>query len=190
MPQVPASPNPIQQESVQTTSPISEFLMSLIGGNINYFLAKVMPVGATIDAFLTEAQFQAQTSTDWVLCNGRSVVGSQFQIITGNSNIPDCRGRYSRMKDNGAGIDPHGDLALGSAYADQAHLDNHFHTMTHFLGYPFSGSSVGPVYTNTGAGPSQDFNTTATGNSSGGNLEPATETNPKTIVKNTFIRIN
>ena len=50
---------------------------------------------------LTEAQFQAEADSSWILCDGRSVSGSEYHLITGNVNIPDARGQFLRGENNG-----------------------------------------------------------------------------------------
>lgn len=134
------------------------------------------PVGAVKWAMLDETQFQAQMGTGWILCDGRSVAGSDYETITGNSTVPDARATYLRFKDNGRGLDPNGDPALGSFQDDE--FESHTHTITP------------GVTSDTGAaadGPSQVNDGTIVGetDASGGN-----ENRPKTTIMNLFIRIN
>jgi len=82
-------------------------------------------VGDVRHSLLTEAQFQTYAGEGWVLMDGRSVVGSAYEAITGNTNIPDARGRALRMKDNAAGVNPDGDLALGTLQSDA--FQGHWH---------------------------------------------------------------
>lgn len=58
-------------------------------------------IGAIQSALLTEAQFQAQFGSGWILADGRSVLGSKYETITGRSSIPDLRGVVLRGKNNG-----------------------------------------------------------------------------------------
>jgi len=109
----------IQQEETDYRSGVSEALLTKIGGAINWINANAADQVADIKhSFLTEAQFQSLRGTTWVLCDGRSVVGSDYETLTGNSNIPDVRGRFMRMKDNGRSLDPQGDSALETERAD------------------------------------------------------------------------
>ena len=86
------------------------------------------PIGATKSAKITEAQFQTQMGTGWVLMDGQTSAVSAYETLTGNSTVPDARATVLRMKDNGAGLDPAGDPALGSFQADT--LESHTHTIT------------------------------------------------------------
>ena len=60
-------------------------------------------VGSIQTSWLDETQFRTalglNSSEDhkWCLCDGRNVAGSQFQTITGLTNVPDLRGAYLRM---------------------------------------------------------------------------------------------
>lgn len=92
-------------------------------------------VGDVKFSFLSEVEFQNQFDDSWVLCDGRSVVGSNYQNITANSTIPDMRGQFPRVKDHGAGINPSGDLNLGviqsDTFKEHTHSDSgHSHSIT------------------------------------------------------------
>jgi hypothetical protein len=132
-------------------------------------------VGDIVQSMLTEAQFQSLRGMDWVLMDGRSVVGSAYETITGETNIPDARGTYLRTKDNGRGLDPNGDPALGSYQDDE--LASHQHTTP-------VGAFSGQVNDNPG-GDESDFENGSVTGLTGGN-----ETRPKTTIVNTFIKIN
>lgn len=137
-------------------------------------LGEILPVGSVIHSMLTEAQFQAQSGSGWVLADGRNVSGSVYATITGASTIPDMRSAFLRGKDNAKGLNPDGDLALGTYSADK--LASHTHSYNTF--WSPGGGSLGA----SGGGISgQSFTTGATG----GN-----ETAPKSITVNIFIRIN
>ena len=57
-----------------------------------------LAVGSIQQSLLSEAQFQAvMGSTNWVLANGQGVSGSQYNAITGFTNVPDFRGCFIRM---------------------------------------------------------------------------------------------
>jgi hypothetical protein len=139
---------------------------------------------------LTEAQFQTLRGSEWVLMDGRSVVGSIYETITGEANIPDARGTYLRSKDNGRGLDPNGDPDLGTYQADE--VNEHKHSSNwryHTGGNALAGTQMSD--TNTHMPGSTTSIATATGtstntiNNTGGN-----ETRPKSTVVNTFIKIN
>lgn len=125
--------NLIQVEETEFLSATSYSILRRIGGVINYALTNglVFPVGTIKKAFLTQEQFQDQMGTTWVLMDGRSVVGSDYATLTGNSNIPDARGMFLRMKDNGAGIDQLGDLALGSTEQDNVPYHAHAYNINY-----------------------------------------------------------
>jgi hypothetical protein len=174
---IPFSTATIQQEAVQANAPVSEATWSAMGGAVNFILANFIPVGTIIDSMLDEATFQSQTNTNWVLCDGRSVLGSTYQTLTGNSTVPDCRGRYARAKDNGAGVDTHGDLALGAFESEQIQSHQHGGLL------PYSGPGI-----NVGLGGSDGVVHGVVSYTTG--LTGSGETNPRSIVINKFIRIN
>lgn len=131
-------------------------------------------------AFCTETQFQASYGTNWILCDGRNVAGSSYSSFPGNTNfIPDMRATFPRMKDNGRGLDPNGDLALGTYEADQ--FDSHTHGPGSPIANYLGAQSGGGVGVGVGANVGGAGATAATGGS---------ETAPKATVINMFIRIN
>lgn len=136
------------------------------------------PVGTTIDSILTEAQFQNEFSSDWVLADGRSVAGSQYETVTGNATIPDFRGQFKRGKNNGrsdGNENPDGDVALGT-FQDME-IQSHRHRVFASTGAQ-SGSTQAENTSNSTAASYFTQNT-------GGN-----ETRPKNITVNIFIKIN
>ena len=174
------------------------------------------PLGMVTPSFLTESQFQIEIATlrgvinpsgnpdtTWVLCDGRAILASDYNVLTGNATIPDMRGAVPRMKDNGRGLNPDGDLALGQ-YQGDTYL-SHSHGQRTVIdtvqrmasveawtrgkwGDPTQNSNqyVGAGISNTSAGDSlytryQRVYTDA----SGGN-----ETRSKSVTINYFIKIN
>lgn len=118
----------VQVESVTTGRPVSEFSIQTIGKSVNYILDAIMPVGSIIDSMLTEAQFQTEIGSMWVLADGRSVVGSRYEDITGETNIPDLRGIFRRGKNNGrsdGNEDPAGEETLGTFQTDVVREHTH-----------------------------------------------------------------
>lgn len=101
MSDVPDSTAAIQIEGLQSNAPASESAMQSIGGLLNYLLKRVTPVGSIQDSVLTEAQFQSETGTNWILADGRNVAGSRYSTVTGFTNVPDLRGVFRRGKNNG-----------------------------------------------------------------------------------------
>ncbi len=86
-------------------------------------------LGTIITSMLTEVQFQVFNGVGWVLMDGRNVVGSAYNVLTGFATIPDARGTTLRGKNNGRvdGFEnPSGDLALGTFQNDQ--FQGHYHT--------------------------------------------------------------
>ncbi len=157
-------------------------------------------VGDVVCSMLTEAQFQSQRSTDWVLMDGRDVSGSQYEIVTGNSSLPDARGTFLRSKNNGRADgdeNPAGDLPLGTYEADQ--FQGHYHdysvTSTALIikDEPETSSWVESAANDSQhvAWNSSNFSITAPA-TDGINGTPRTgdETRPKSITVNFFIKIN
>lgn len=48
----------------------------------------IHPIGGTLRADLSAAQFQAQMGTNWFEANGQSSVGTAYQTLTGNAVVP------------------------------------------------------------------------------------------------------
>ena len=143
-------------------------------------------IGETKSGYVTEAQFQAQNGYGWVLCDGRNVSGSAYSLLTGNDTIPDERGTFPRMKDNGRGLDPNGDLPLGTYEADVT--ASHTHAVQAYHIQNAGSATVSAVMTTDSAGLNGAATTQDTGGMATGN--PGSETAPKATVKNVFIRIN
>ena len=57
---------------------------------------QLMPVGSIIQSIMTEAEFQAEAGTSWILMDGRSIVGSKLARIKSISVVPDASGRFLR----------------------------------------------------------------------------------------------
>jgi hypothetical protein len=140
------------------------------------------PVGMIVSSMLTLAQFQAINGSTWVLADGASVVGSSYAAITSNSTVPDLRGMFLRGKNNGrldAQQDPGGERTIGDLQADD--FKSHRHDLI--------------VYDSAGSGnnyPTDYFpNTSVTGvNTTAIQLSGGSETRPKNIAVNYFIKIN
>lgn len=181
MSEIPASPKKIHLEEVDYKSGVSEATLNKIGGSINYILQAFFPLGSIIPTMLTEAQFQAEIGAEfgnWQLCDGGSAVGTAYETLTGFSVKPDLRGRYPRGKDNGAGVNPDGELALGAFQDDQ--LESHVHNHTHFREDP----PFNLDHHRWQRGPGDATLTTTTA-ATGGN-----ETRPKTTTVNFMIRVD
>jgi hypothetical protein len=171
----------IQIEEIQYKSGVSEATLFKMGAAINYLLNAFFPVGTIIKTMLTEAQYIAEIGVatgSWMLCNGQTCAGSRYETLTGNTNTPDFRGRYLRMKDNGAGVNPDGELALGAFQDDafESHTHNHVHNRED---PPFNAD-----HHRWQKGPG-DATLTTTTDPTGGN-----ETRPKTGTVNFMIRVD
>jgi hypothetical protein len=117
----------------QFRAAITESMMEDFSETINWIIDHMgnPAVGTVHESVLTEAQFQSIRGTDWVLCDGRNVAGSDYHAITGSVVIPDMRGLHYRGKNNGrsdGNQNPGGDLALGTFQSDDAKA--HVHTAT------------------------------------------------------------
>lgn len=149
---------------IQIGKPLTADLMQLIKGNLDdlnvrigaislnagspVFLNQILgkpkdslPVGSIVFGSLTAAQFTAETDGgEWVAADGANVSTSDWAAVTGRTVLPDARGRFIRTKDNAAGVNTAGDLALDSVTADT--LKTHLHDMGHGHGHTISAASV------------------------------------------------
>ena len=148
-------------------------------------------VGDVVQSMLTEAQFQAERDSTWVLMDGRSVVGSDFEARTSLSNLPDGRGQFLRGKNNGRPAsegNTSGEVSLGTEQADsfQGHAHgihaNHSDTGDG-AGYGLINNNTFPIQSITPAGSTINALADGTPRTSG-------ETRPKNITVNYFIKIN
>lgn len=190
---------PIQQESVQFNNPVSESSLASIGAVANYLLQVLAPVGTVWASMLFDGgdgthpnvNFQAQlgnpSPATWVLCDGRSVVGSTFQSLTGLTNVPDLRGimiRASNYGGSAAGTradgkqNPDGTLSPGTYTTDR--VGPHTHNLSSFVdgAAPEFG---GYIVLTTNSFSSAPFSST---DSFG------VETAPRNVTINYFVRIN
>lgn len=183
--------SPQQLEAARFRSAVSEALLQSLQGNVNFLLGAISPIGTIIQSLLSESdfldQFPSSAADNWVLMDGQDISSSAFAVLTGITAAPDWRGRYPRMKDGGAGVDSHGDLALGTTYADQQGA--HTHSLS--VAIPAARFSAGGGQTHLLYGTNEElvqtgsFPGTGTSGSTGGS-----ETNPKTGVCNFFLKVN
>ena len=197
---ITASANKIQSEATAARAAVSETLMTQLGSGINYAIENAQPVGSIIHSMLTEAQFQAIIGIKWVLMDGQSVVGSDYETITGDSSIPDGRGVFLRCENNGRsdGDENPDASALGDFQTDEFRSHEHRGFSAQSVG---AGTSVAlttsnyPAFEETQGTPNSGYvygiRGTAVGSSigrtsaSGGN-----ETRAKNVTVNYFIKIN
>lgn len=161
----------------------------------NEIVPDIGQVGDVVQSMLTEAQFQAIRGTGWVLMDGRSVAGSQYQAITGNGNIPDARGVFLRGKNNGSSANPDGDLPLGTYTGDAIRNISGAFRILNTLTNPYP-LATGPF---TASGPNSTIRPSpGTGTSipdqmnfnAANQVPTAADNRPKNITVNTFIKIN
>jgi len=92
----------IQVEEIESKKVLSENLFFKIAANLNSLQQKIIfDVGDVVDSVLTESQFQAELSSDWVLCNGQNIENSLLSTLTGLAFAPDMRGRFLKQSLNG-----------------------------------------------------------------------------------------
>jgi hypothetical protein len=160
----------------------------------------VSTVGDIVHSILSEAQFQALRGSNWVLCDGRSVAGSKLATQFGISNVPDARGQFLRGKNNGradGNEDAAGERALGHFQNDA--LQNIIGSITNVGTISTAGTHVASgALTRTASAAGN--NGIASGGNAGSDVtfnasnsvgaRTSTETRPKNIAVNIFIRIN
>ena len=125
---VPPKIETIRPEDIDERAPFSENMIQKFAGMINYILLnrESQSLGEIRDSFLDETQFQAHHGTGWILCDGRSIVGSELESITTETLAPDGRGLFMRGKLNGAVINnPPAEVNLG--YQTVQSAKNHGH---------------------------------------------------------------
>jgi len=147
--------------------------------------SKVAQIGDIVHSMLTEAQFQAERDGTWVLADGRSVTGDGYETITGNTNIPDLRGKFLRGKNNGTSTtegNTSGEVNLGTPQTDA--FQGHQHR---FDSQPFADASGGGAG-NFGNIPKDTFGIVSDGVN--GTPRTSSETRPKNVTVNYFIKIN
>ena len=181
MADIPGSRNKIQIEATQSRAGVSESLAQGLGSAVNLCLQNIPMPGTLVPCAVTEAVFQTYMGTTWILADGRAVPGSDYASITGFPNAPDARGRVIRAKDNGAGVNPDGDLALNVLQGDT--FGSHVHTVS------FSNDPAAYLQSGRGNGnDGDDYETntvTASADAAGGN-----ETRMRNITENVFVKIN
>ncbi|MDD3412462.1 MAG: hypothetical protein PHY47_00515 [Lachnospiraceae bacterium] len=148
---------------------------------------KTVPVGTVIQSLLNESQFNSQVAGTWMLMNGQSCTGTQYHSLTGNSNVPDARGTFLRAKDYGRGVNPSGDLPVGT-YQDMD-WKGFYQTNT---GQNTTSYSHGPVY--MGKSTSSYIGNLfvgrwATPSAAMGTMWDQSEIRPRNITVNMFIKV-
>lgn len=148
-------------------------------------------IGDVKQSFLTEAEFQAEHDDTWVLCDGRDVIGSDYAILKEGDaitshNIPDARGQFLRGLDASGTVDPDGaGRSLGDSQADAMQNHSHFYgagDTSEFGGYIDGAGAFGSQNTIGIRGPAEY--------GGGGPPRTASESRPKNLTCNMFIKIN
>lgn len=182
---IPPNILPVQQELFNFNFPSGAAGLLSLGALLNGFMTVTVPVGTLIDSLLTEAQWNTALGNPinpfWVLADGRTVSGSTYSILTGQSFVPNLCGIMRRGKNHGlisSDNNPDGDLALGTFTTDK--LGQHTHAYDH------GGIFVSVNNTLLQDSPAISYIRSSTGAASGGGNETA----PKNVTVNSFIRIN
>lgn len=151
--------------------------------------AALLSIGTILTSMLTEVQFQSLNGVDWILMDGRNVIGSAYSFFTGFPTVPDARGTVLRGKNNGrvdGNQNPAGDLVLGTFENDQ--FQGHWHQNDPNAdggGEGFAGGG------NLGNGLNvTTFATTIITDGVNGAPRFGAETRAKSIAINYFIKIN
>lgn len=156
-----------------------------------------MPIGTSIQSMLTEAQFQAANGSGWILADGRSVSGSRYATLTGNSTVPDCRGEFIRGLDNGRGVDS--GRVKGSAQANATAPNGlatvnggaHIHSAAGYNSNASAGNGTYPASMNSHSATNMSIsNMVDSGGTHSHSITGDSETRPRNIAMNIFIKIN
>jgi len=139
-------------------------------GNIEIF-----QVGEIKISLLSVEKFKSLYGNAWVLMDGANQEGTQYAELTGNKTVPDARGAFLRMYNNGRndGLQNPDEVKLGDYQIDD--FKSHTHT------YSDSGGSSRFRY--NAAGGWEGTPNQQTGASGG------KETRPKNITVNYFIKV-
>jgi hypothetical protein len=95
--------------------------MSVLTPRLNNVENNAWKIGDIKQSFLTEAQFQDEHDSTWILCDGRNIEGTDLATVTGWTTVPDARGQFLRGKNNGrsdGNQDPAGERTLGNFQND------------------------------------------------------------------------
>ncbi len=180
----------IQVEEVDYRSAVSESTFTKMAGSVNWIIDNsTFALGTIVTSMLTLAQFQSELNSTWVLCDGASVVGSDYETLTSNSNVPDLvtNNRFLRQATNDGAVG----TTQASANLSHTHVQNNGADGSTFGTTPMkyqisgSGSSVyfPPTY-GTGTNSDRVLGNVATAGSGG------SESRPNNMQVNHFIKIN
>ena len=166
-----------------------------LSDNISNLQQITPPVGSIVPSMLNENQFKAQigdpstfssSSSKWTLADGRAISGSAYSTVTSQPNAPDLRGMFLRGLNAGRSDgkqDPEGGSRfVGNYQADQFNLHNHADGSYNRI-LKIDGNFTGATHDYSATEPNLIHSGTL--QNSGG-----TETRPKNIAVNYYIRIN
>ncbi|MDD3412461.1 MAG: hypothetical protein PHY47_00510 [Lachnospiraceae bacterium] len=178
---------PISNSEILNGAPLDYNLLAKIKSNLEFhqsdlttkadIINRTVAVGTVRTSILTLEQFAAESPGQWMLMNGQSCVGTRYQQITGNSNVPNASTEGTFLRQAKAG------RALGSYEADENKSHNHPNSYFYFGNNP---GGLSGAYASYGSG----ANTNAThavyinSTNSGGN-----ESRPKNVAVNFFIKV-
>lgn len=87
-----ATNNLFSLPKIQTTNrqinQIQDNVRSQVAQGLQNAISASSAIGEVKGTTLTEDQLQNQLGGNWVLADGRNVVGSKYQQLTGNNTIP------------------------------------------------------------------------------------------------------
>jgi hypothetical protein len=157
----------------------------------NLFDSSSAAIGSVQASLLTEAEFQSIFGTGWVLARGQSVSGSKYASITGVTTVPDMRGMFLRGKNNGrsdGNQDSGGERNLRNGNIQQDQMQGHIHgTNIYDDNVGGTGRSFGQMQFDNRNEISTSF---PRNDGTNGTPRTGTETRPRNITVNYFIRIN
>jgi len=143
-------------------------------------------VGDIKTSLLQPKEFIQKYGNVWVLMDGREVSGSDFSMLSGINKIPDARGKFLRMNNNGANCNDKNNCAydpdntkLGEFQNDNFKSHHHTQRFGNVKGH-FSSSGWESV-PHVDRGSTNGQTTTLSGGS---------ETRPKNISVNYYIKVN
>jgi hypothetical protein len=145
-------------------------------------------VGEVKQGLISEGEMVSQMGNDWVLADGRDVTGSTYHAITGATSVPDMRGQFLRGLDTNGSVDPGGaSRSVGDAQVDA--FQGHWHISSSSSGTPGAPYNVPQAGTNPSSGETY-FSRDAVSDGTHGSPRISSETRPKNITVNFFIKIN
>lgn len=179
--------------------------------NLSEFQQGQWAVGSIQQSLLTEAQFQTEMGTEWVLMDGQSIAGSKLASIIGD-NLPDATTNGAFLRCEGGNAQSLAATIAGTVQAEATAKNglansassvsgtalsagNHTHTVNTVKGTAGSTSNRGVVTegggdllnaTNTTGAHTHSLSGTAAAQTITGDIE----TRPVNITVNYFVKIN